>query len=280
VAEREAEQDISRAIELVGEPAEIAQYYLRRGDLRLSQDRDTEALADYEAAMQLDANRSTWFALARAHDKLAARNQDAGRKGDELQLAIKAYSYAIASDEKFGEAYFNRAAAYEKLGDRDAAAKDFSKVTALDGVGSQLKLASQARASKLGVKPAAKQQTQVFFQYADARDERAVAQLMAALKAPVYAIEPAQLVKANSGAQVRFFFPEDQAAANDLRDRIQRQLAAQGFVLRISAQRLDVSRFPSAKAGRIEVWLPSLSSNVPAAVPAGVTAQFESSVPY
>src|SRR4051794_29854795 len=73
-----AENDISTAIQLAPASARSSLYHLKRGDIRLSGGRDSEAIADYELARQNDPNNSdAWFALGRAYDKLATQESDA-----------------------------------------------------------------------------------------------------------------------------------------------------------------------------------------------------------
>lgn len=84
--------------------------------------RAKEALADYEAAIRLDATDPVTF-YNRANVLF-----DIGR----LREAERDYGRAVDRDEAFALAYFNRGLTREKLGDLTGATEDYKIAEALD----------------------------------------------------------------------------------------------------------------------------------------------------
>lgn len=262
-----AAHDFSRAIELGGEPAALAEYHLNRGRALAAQDKLQDALQDYGAAAALDpANSTTWLELGRVHDKLAAASADASDKSIHTTAAINAYSRAIELDAQFAEAYFNRGAAFERGRERKRAIADFVRVLALPSAGPELKEAARARLDQLGAtaaRPApAQRRVRVVLHYADPRDASAIEPLVRALRTADFVLDAPEQRDDQTGGQVRFFFPQDENAAGEVRTTVQSQLARAGTPLRLALQFRDAKEFPGVRPGTIEVWLPSLSAPV------------------
>jgi hypothetical protein len=59
---------------------------------------------------------------------------------------------------------------------------------------------------------------------------------------------------------VRYFFPQDEKAAAEVRDRVELAFAKEGYKLRLELLPLDAKRFAKEGAGDIEVWIPPLGA--------------------
>jgi len=269
-----AETDFLRAIELGGEAAVLAEYYIHLGYARTRQDRLQAALEDFGHAVAIDpGNRSAWLELGRAHEQLAGAGATAKDKALHTTAAVNAYDRAIRIDEQFAEAYFNRGVARERIGERPAAIADFERVTGLPSADPQMKQAAIARLTQLGAtarpEAAPERRTRVAIQFSDADDETGVAELARSLLRAGFAVDRPQVADGPTQGFVRFYYPQDEKVAAEVRDRIQSQLAARGTVLRLGLRLTDAKQLaaeqPSSRPeiprpGTVEVWLPSLST--------------------
>ena len=61
-----------------------------------------------------------------------------------------------------------------------------------------------------------------------------------------------------TSGNVRYFFPQDERAAAQVRDRVERALSQGGYTLRLSLLPLDATRSKKEKPGDLEVWIPPL----------------------
>lgn len=99
----------------------------------------------------------------------------------------------------------------------------------------------------------------VFLQIVDNRDRGLANRIGDALKAQGYKVEGAELAEhAKTAGDIRFV-AGDAASARDLKASVERALATAGYELDLKLQELSPAKFPDARPGRLEVWLPPLS---------------------
>ena len=63
-----------------------------------------------------------------------------------------------------------------------------------------------------------------------------------------------------TSGDVRYFFPQDEKAATEVRDRVELALSQEGYRLRLPLLPLDAKRFDKARPGDLEVWIPPLGA--------------------
>jgi hypothetical protein len=63
-----------------------------------------------------------------------------------------------------------------------------------------------------------------------------------------------------TSGDVRYFFPQDEKAAAEVRDRVELAFAQEGYKLRLHLLPLDAMRFKKDRPGDIEVWIPPLGA--------------------
>lgn len=111
------------------------------------------------------------------------------------------------------------------------------------------------------VKPAA---TVVYLHYVDEQDRAVVEVIQKALAAQKYTVVGIELVKKGRiSGDIRYVSRQDEKAALEVRSIAESVLAGEGFKLSLQPIVLDPSRYPGMKAGRVEVWIPSLSRHLP-----------------
>jgi len=106
----------------------LAEAFVKRGDLRASQFDDTEgALKDFEAAKKCDAKSpAPYLSEGKLHSWM-------GNYVDALEQAMQAIMLAPTSSD----AYYQRAAVYNSLRDRERAVADYNTVIQLDPTAAQ-----------------------------------------------------------------------------------------------------------------------------------------------
>jgi tetratricopeptide (TPR) repeat protein len=235
---------------------------VERGDAYVSQGRDKEAMADYEAALRLDPN-----------DDQALF----GRGGTRLRLkgstdsSLVDFAASFKADTTRADALFARGNLNQSLGRDQDAARDFTEVLAhsSDGnlvAGARSRLDSLGKKVLPGPEPGHAQsharKLSIFIQFSDERDRSAVdavAKQIAGNSAFVVpriehvgdSLEPAT-------AELRFREGDDRLVKDAL-VTAEAALAKVGYPLRLTPRMLNAKQFPNAIAGRLEVWLPSLS---------------------
>ena len=90
--------------------------YNRRGEVRATEKRDQEALADFEAAVEL--NGRSWRAVHNRGVSYAALGR--------VEQAMKDFDRTIELQKKYPNAYFNRGELFYGQGKYDEAAKDYT----------------------------------------------------------------------------------------------------------------------------------------------------------
>jgi tetratricopeptide (TPR) repeat protein len=236
--------DFDRAVAIDPRRADVlgerAGARLQRGDV-------DGALEDFSAAIERDPKNALLFA-----NRAAA--YEASKKPDQ---AVSDYTKAIELDPSISSAYFRRAALYEADGQRDRAIGDLRKVVDLNADATSVR-AAQARLERLGqprLTPAAAQAT-VFLHYTDQSDRMVMNKLRAALTGAGYSVAGIQYVEgARTSGDVRYV-QQDLRAASSVATIVERTLADTGYDVPMSPLQLNT---PRAQAGRIEVWVPSLS---------------------
>ena len=100
--------------------------YLQRGLIYLAQDKDEEARRDLEKAVSLQPRSYlTLLSLGQVYLRL-------GRNGSAYQQLSRAEAFAESETER-GQVYYWRAQALEKLGENNAAARDWQALLSLSG---------------------------------------------------------------------------------------------------------------------------------------------------
>jgi tetratricopeptide (TPR) repeat protein len=213
-----AKEDFDVAIDL--RPADPAMYY-RRAVVHDAQGKNDAALADYEKAIEL--------------------------RPDDVEADV--------------EAYLKRGSLLQRMGRVDAAIADYRKVAALT-MRLDTRTLAERRLAQLGDKtaPADVRVTRVFLHYVDGSDAQLVDQVAKALaQIPGLAVKGSEEVPGRrTSGNVRYFFPQDERAAAQVRDRVERALSQGGYTLRLSLLLLDATRSKKEKPGDLEVWIPPL----------------------
>jgi len=275
-----------------------------RGDAHRGANDLKSALADYDGALKLEPKLGEAL-VKRATVKTSQKDVDGALKDLQSAIgieprnvdaqialggilasksdangAIAAYTAAIAAAPSRVDAYFLRGTLYADTNQREPAIQDLKRVVSSPQADPTTLQAADARLKKLNVavdsteRPAQVRQY-VYIQYSRAADLKAIGNLKTAL-AKRFAVQTADFVPSASSGDVRYAFPEDQKSAEQIASLVQANLASQGYVLRISVIKLARERFPNARPGNIEVWLPPLSDNVVPSHPAGESADVSS----
>ena len=105
-----------------GAPENLATAHLNRANVYAQRAKYDRALADYDAALALDA-QNPLIPYNRGNAYFDSR---------QYERAVADFSRAVRLDAGFALAYFNRGLAQEQLGDAAAAAEDYRRVLALD----------------------------------------------------------------------------------------------------------------------------------------------------
>src|SRR5581483_1539181 len=117
--------------------------YIARGNYRSQLGQETEALADFDKALQL------YPAAADAYSGRAYVYIQQGK----MKQAVAAFDKALTYDEKASYVLGGRASAYQIIGDNESALRDYAKAVELDPSEPFIKLlwlVEQARAGKTG----------------------------------------------------------------------------------------------------------------------------------
>ena len=248
----QAIQDYSKALSLKKDSAEA---YLNRGLSLAHKGNIREAIADFDQAITLDAQ-----------NPIAYFNRGVARDNSNLtDLAIADYSKALELKKDYTEAYFNRGLAYQSKGNKEKARADFSQVVNL-GTDVQTVQAARARLQQLGTRPSARPEpamARVYLHYVNPADQRTLTQVTKMLSSKGYRVQGTELVTNRTDGDVRYFHPEDEPQAAEVKRIVESGLAEQGVKLSLDLTALKAEDFPQAQPGSIEVWIPSLSLRAP-----------------
>ncbi len=223
-----------------------------RGSSRVLQRDFKNAFADFDQAIELDnKNPAYYFGRGLAREGLS-----------DPKGAIGDYSEAIRWKQEYVEAYLNRARLYEKTGATRGALADYQSVLTLPAVENDARFATERIAVLRGRQTAASSTgPHVFLQYNDRADEKRISELRKALTESLRtaSVSAPELVSVRSAPEVRYFFSEDDKFAQQVKDATEFALAKQGVRVTLKLLYRDAKKFPRAKQGTVEVWLPSLS---------------------
>jgi tetratricopeptide (TPR) repeat protein len=251
----EAAADLDRVIALTSgksldeTQALLIDAYLARGAVHLHRDDVTAALADFDTAVRLNDTNPV------AH---ASRGNVLERMKRDTEAAA-AYSRALELNPDFADAAFARAALYQRQERLAEAVSDFTRVTALTTASPGTQLAARSRLEQLGKVAAARsRRTRVYLHISSEQDRAVAAGLAEALDSKAFDVQGVELMHRSSRADVRYFFQEDEGAAEDVRLSVERLIAARGYNVRFES-RLLATEAP-VKPGTLEVWLPPLSA--------------------
>ena len=236
-----------------------------RAEARLARNDLTGAIADYDTAIAVSPDDAQ-LVFDRGSLHARAKNFDA---------AIADYTTAIRVDPRFAPAYLARADMFEQSGRRAEAAADLRRALDISS-DEKTRLSAQQQLKRLGVAIGPEAATRsVYFHFTGPEADRKVATVVAAevgrtLGRSLKVAGVQAIAGGRTNGDVRFVITEDkdqtardERAANEVARATETALAQAGYRLRLQTIALEEARFPEAKPGRIEVWLPPLRSAVP-----------------
>jgi MinD-like ATPase involved in chromosome partitioning or flagellar assembly/tetratricopeptide (TPR) repeat protein len=238
--------------------------WLERGASLAQQGRYADAVADYGHAIGLRADADAYFNRGAANEGLK-----------QINAAIADYTAALRLQPDFVAALLARGRLVEAK-NPPAAVADYQKVLALQASAADQALAKE-RIKALGVKATPSGPPRVVLQYpAGASDgvDALRTSLIAALKPATVTVPEA--VTTRGDGDVRYFFAEDEAFARKVVSTTELLLAQQGVRVQLKLLRLDAKDFAKARAGTVELWLPSLTTTQPLPRPEFVQRQLKS----
>ncbi len=201
----------------------------------------------------------------------AYRNRaDAYQQKNDLDNAINDYSEALKLTPDDVLSLLGRGTSLSKKSNKVSATTDYQAALNVAASKNDVPNSESARAGlkQLGVKapiaatPVPKPDTasvpaRIFLHYQDAKDENTLDGISRALSAQGYAAPRKQKVTQPTSGDIRYFYPEDQAAAEKIKQTVQRNLQQQGIKQNLELTFLSSSA-AKAPRGQIEVWLPPL----------------------
>lgn len=106
----------------------------------------------------------------------------------------------------------------------------------------------------------------VALHYADASDQPVVEQVNAALTEALtgLTVDRPERAAARTAGDVRYFYPADEKLAQRVKRATETALGKQNISVSLTLLSRSAKAFPTAQAGTIEVWLPSLTARRPA----------------
>ncbi|WP_441290222.1 KGGVGR-motif variant AAA ATPase [Sorangium sp. KYC3313] len=285
-ASGELEKAVEAYTSAIEADASDATFYLDRGELYERQGKAMLAMDDYEKASELDPKSADarillGSALLRKGDLAAAlaawtnassiapsnpvvylnRAQALALQGNNEE-ALAAYSKAIQLEPEQADAYFGRGRLHEQAKQTALAIEDFKMILTLSSADPNTAKAAQARLKELGAlkePPAAiAAKVKVYLHFARKDDADIVKEIRSALAAKHFEASSGEHIAHQSQGDIRYFFKADLAKAELVKETVESSLAKKGIPTRVALLYRDANRFPSAKPGRIEVWLPSL----------------------
>jgi len=253
----EALADLGRVIEITsaskveGAQALLADAYDARAATNLHRNQPAAALADLdEAAKNNPKNANIQSNRATVLERMG--------RNDE---ALRAYGHALQLQPDFAEAIFARGALNEKLGRRAEAERDDQTVAKLSSATAQTQVAARTRLQRLGSTVIQKtEQTRVTIRVTDRKDMEVAQKVADALKEKQFTIDKIEALDAPARGEVRYYFNEDERAAEQIRLITESVIAEGGYIVQLP------SNFAATKErinpGAVEVSLPSLSAQL------------------
>jgi tetratricopeptide (TPR) repeat protein/cellulose biosynthesis protein BcsQ len=221
----------------------------------------TRAMADYTDVIRREPKQADAY-LGRA----AARDRLRGN----VDSTLADYTTAFGADSTRIDALFQSASLQQRLGRRSAAIESFQQFFGL-AINPNDREAARARLKEMGADttgsarplPSPAAQVTVYLQYADRRDSSAVAEIRRQLThAKSFRVpEPEVIGKDLRVAELRYV-PTDERFVKDVLIITEGALAKGGYRIPLEPRALDPKRFPNARPGTLEIWLPPLSRSV------------------
>lgn len=118
-----AKSDIKEAIVLAPNQPD---YHLYAGNIYFKSRQYATAIYNYQKAIENQGNEDVYIDVVKAEFNLAT----CFLLNKSFEKAIASFSKVLEQDDEFGDAYYSRAFAYLKLGEKDLACADFSKALA------------------------------------------------------------------------------------------------------------------------------------------------------
>ncbi len=223
--------------------------WLERAASYVQQGRYGDAVADYSKALGLRPDPDTYFNRGAANEGLKQYN-----------AAVADYGAALTGKPDFVAALLARARLVSTK-NVPAALVDYQKVLALPATAADQAVARE-QIRVLSERAPASAPQRVVLQY---HGGEAVTAVDALRKSLLVELKPAtvtlpEAVATRSDGDVRYFFAEDEAFARKVAGTTELLLANQGVRIQFKLLRLDAKDFASARAGTVELWLPSLST--------------------
>lgn len=249
--------DYSQAIKL---RFDYAVAYFNRGISYLQKRDIIRAMTDFDRAIALDSNDPNAY-----FERGSARY-----KAGDLDFAITDYTEAIKLRNDYSEAFFNRGLVYLEKGDKKNAAADFKAILSLKA-DPQMIEAVQARLKQLESRLTPKSQhvvPKVYMHYNNQEDIpvlKVIEKMIAASKQ--FAVQNTELVSEGADGDVRYFYKEDERYAVQIKSIIESALTKEEIKVDLKLFYRDHAKFPGAQRGRIEVWIPPLSRDLPVLSP-------------
>jgi tetratricopeptide (TPR) repeat protein len=221
--------------------------YLLRGAALSTTGNWAGAEADFDEAIALDdQDPAAYYSRAVAHDAQG-----------ENEAALADYAKAIARRKDYVEAYLKRGSLLQRMGRSDAASADYRTVAGLATASRNTRTLAERRLAQLGYKtaPADMRATRVFLHYVERPDAQLVARVEETLsRGAGLAVQGSEEVPGRrTSGDVRYFFPQDEKAAIEVRDRVERAVAQEGYkpAAAIAARR-DASRRNSLATSSVD----------------------------
>jgi tetratricopeptide (TPR) repeat protein/MinD-like ATPase involved in chromosome partitioning or flagellar assembly len=244
-----------RAVQLAPQDARPL---IERAASLMSQNRFEDALTDLGRASALDDKSST------AHVNRGAALENLSR----FDEAITEYSAALKLQPTLASALLRRASLLEKTGKQAAAIEDYQQIVALNNdpaavLSAQARLQALVQADRAASGGTATRR--VFVHYSAPGDRSEADYLRRELKAGLGDAElpPAQEVNPVTAGVARYFFPGDRPLAEAAQKQAAQALAQHSLNIPLALQFVDAKRFPKARPGTVEIWLPPLTVVAP-----------------
>jgi tetratricopeptide (TPR) repeat protein len=240
-------EDFDRAVAVDPNHADVL---AARANARLQKGDALGALQDFDGAIQRDPRNASLYASR-------ATARETVRRFDE---AIQDYSTAVQLDPTLSDAFFRRANLLESAGNRDTAIADLRKVVDLNADATVVR-AAQARLTRLGAAPtSAPAPTVVYLHHVDSYDAPVMEKLRTVLTANGFRVAGIQRVpRGQTSGDVRHV-AQDATIAAKIGTIVESALADAGYP--VTMQTITLTQ-ATARAGRVEVWIPPLSLPLP-----------------
>jgi hypothetical protein len=150
---------------------------------------------------------------------------------------------------------------YQRQNRLSDAVNDFTRVAALPSASSATQLAARSRLEQLGkggnVNAQRPQRSSVTLNISSASDRDAADTVAKVLDPNTFDVQVSERPSQSSRGDVRFYFREDERAAEQVRQAVESVIAERGYNVRLELRFLS-TKDPVAR-GTIEVWLPPLT---------------------